>query len=66
MMVGEVARRLGVPPRLISYLLYQRRLPDEAYPIVGGRRIIPLDRLDEVAAAVREHLSRRGATPCTT
>ena len=52
--ISEVARRFGVRPRDISDLFYQRRLSDEVCPVVGGRRLIPLDYLPEIEAALRE------------
>jgi hypothetical protein len=53
--VSEAARRwTGVPPRAISDLFYARRLDDRRCPIVGGRRLIPVDYLPEVEAALRQ------------
>ncbi len=51
--VSEVARRLGVRPRDISDLFYQRRLDDARCPIVGGRRLIPADYISDIEAALR-------------
>jgi len=51
--VSEAARRLGARPRDISDLFYRRRLRDDLCPIVAGRRLIPEDYLDMVAAALR-------------
>jgi hypothetical protein len=51
--VSDVARRLGVRPRDISDLFYQRRLSDELCPVVGGRRLIPEHYVPTIAAAVR-------------
>jgi hypothetical protein len=51
--VSEVARRLGVRPREISDLFYQRRLSDESCPIVGGRRLIPPDYVPTIASALQ-------------
>ena len=50
--VSEVARRIGVPPRSISDLFYSRELRDDLCPIVGGRRLIPEQYVDEIAAAL--------------
>ena len=50
--VSEVARRIGVPPRAISDLFYSRELRDDLCPIVGGRRLIPEQYVDEIAAAL--------------
>ena len=52
--VSEAAREFGVRPREISDLFYQRVLSDDQCPIVGGRRLIPLDYLPEVASAPRK------------
>jgi hypothetical protein len=51
--VSEVARRRGVPPRVISDLFYARRLDDSRCPIVGGRRLIPADYLPQIDAVLR-------------
>jgi hypothetical protein len=51
--VSEAARQIGVAPRAISDLFYARRLDDERCPVVGGRRLIPLDYLPVVEAALR-------------
>jgi hypothetical protein len=59
--VSEVARRLGVRPRDISDLFYQRRLSDETCPVVGGRRLIPEHYLPTIAKAVRG----RGVRPAS-
>ena len=52
--VSEVARRLGVRPRDVSDLFYQRRLSDELCPVVGGRRLIPESYLPDIALVLRE------------
>jgi hypothetical protein len=54
--VSEVARQLGVKPKAISDLLYQRELRDDLCPIVGGRRLIPRNCL----TTIREVLIERG------
>ena len=51
--VSDVGRRYGVPPRVISDLFYGRKLDDQRCPIIGGRRLIPIDYLPEVEAALR-------------
>jgi hypothetical protein len=51
--VSEVARRLGVRPRDISDLFYQLRLDDAACPIVGGRRLIPIEYVPVIQAALQ-------------
>lgn len=37
----EVARQLGVLPRIIADFFYQGRLDEKECPSIGGRRIIP-------------------------
>jgi hypothetical protein len=51
--VSDAARQLGVQPRQISDLFYQRRLNDDACPVVGGRRLIPVSYLPAIADALR-------------
>ena len=48
--VSQAARRLSARPRDISDLFYRRQLRDDLCPIVGGRRLIPEDYLDMIAA----------------
>ena len=60
--VSEAARALTeewgsiVRPRDISNLFYARELRDDLCPIIGGRRLIPLDYLAMIAIQLR----RRG------
>jgi hypothetical protein len=64
--VSEAARRLGCRPRDISDALYHRVIPDEACPLIGGRRLIPTDVLPRVRAVLEERATRRrGGTSCT-
>jgi hypothetical protein len=58
--VSEAARRLGVRPRDISDLFYQRRLSDELCPVASGRRLIPLEYLPVIAAALLDR-QRKGS-----
>ena len=53
--VSEAARRLQARPRDISDLFYRRHLRDDLCPIVGGRRLIPENYLDVIAAELRRH-----------
>jgi hypothetical protein len=50
--VSEVARIIGVQPRRISDLLYTRALPDSDFPVVGGRRLIRPEQIDNIRAAL--------------
>jgi hypothetical protein len=54
LIVSEVARQIGARPKDISDLFYQRRLDDERCPIVGGRRLIPVDYVPVIEATLRE------------
>jgi hypothetical protein len=54
--VSQVGRRFGVAPDLISNGFYRNWLDPARCPIVGTRRVIPEDYLDELKAI----LIRRG------
>jgi hypothetical protein len=51
--VSEVARRLGRRPRDVSDLFYQCVLSDECCPVVGGRRLIPIEFVPVIVEALR-------------
>lgn len=53
--VSEVARQIGANPKDISNLFYQRKLRDDICPIVAGRRIIPIDYIEIIKAALKQH-----------
>ena len=57
--VSGVARRLGVPPPVISNLFYRRELSDEVCPVVDGRRLIPA----HYVAVIERLLRDRGLLP---
>jgi hypothetical protein len=57
--VSEIASRYGVPPRVISDLLYGRVLDDQRCPLVAGRRLIPVDYLPVIGAVLRDRDARR-------
>jgi hypothetical protein len=64
--VSEAARRLpGARPKDISDLLYLRRLSCARCPLVGGRRMIPLDYLPEIETLLRS-AGRLHAEPALT
>ncbi len=48
--VGVIARLAGpgVLPRHVSDLIYANKLPADRCPVVGGRRMVPLDLLPRV------------------
>lgn len=50
--VSDVARKLGIRPRDLSDLFYQRRLDDEECPVIGGRRLIPSSYLPFIRATI--------------
>lgn len=52
--VSELARRYGIPPRVISDLFYARILNDQLCPVVGGRRLIPGPYVGEIERLLRE------------
>jgi hypothetical protein len=60
MTVSEAAQELGeqlgieVNPRLISDLMYQRKLDIRNCQVVGGHRLIPRDFLPAILAALQE------------
>ena len=48
--VGQVARALKRRPSEISDALYHQRLgPDDLYPVISGRRMIPSARVQVIA-----------------
>jgi hypothetical protein len=58
--ITEAADKLGVLPRQLSDLIYQRKLDPEMFVVVGNRRLIPTDMLPVVRAAVQPRRGRRG------
>lgn len=52
--VSEVARKLNARPSDITLLFYHRALPDDACPIVSGRRRIPESVIPTIAALLIE------------
>ena len=61
--VAEAARRLqasgeDVKPREISDLFWSGKLDSSRCPLIGGRRMIPLDYLPTVAAILRSRRRR--------
>ena len=63
--VSEAARRVGCRPRDISDLFYNRLIPDDACPIVGGRRLIPPALLPRIKTILAERSTRRKeGEPC--
>lgn len=54
--VSEVARRVGIAPRVLSDLFYLKRLDDKRCPVIGGRRVVPVTYIPTIRAV----LKRRG------
>jgi len=50
--VSDVARRLGVKPRAVSDLFYQRVVDEDGCPVVGNRRLIPESAVAKIANAL--------------
>jgi hypothetical protein len=59
--ISQAADQLGVPPRVISDLFWQRLLDRDRFPLVGTRRAIPVGELDNI----RDMLIARGKLPQT-
>jgi hypothetical protein len=58
--IGEIAQKCQVPPKTVSDLLYRQIVPNSTnFPVVGGRRLIPVERVPEVVTAITQLLSRR-------
>lgn len=57
--VSDVARRLGLPPKLLSDLFYRRHLDDDRCPVAGGRRLIPEDYVPAVERELRRWVAER-------
>ena len=52
--IGEIAAQLGVSPRLVSDVLYQRRVDLTGCLLVAGRRLVPTALVPQIADALRE------------
>jgi hypothetical protein len=63
--VGEVAQQMGVGPRMISDLLYARKISIERCPVVAGRRLIPSDYLAEIERVLRCQKEDANAEPAS-
>ena len=51
--VGDAAKLLGVRPKEITDLFYRGLLNDSICPIVGNRRCIPPDYVDQIGTILR-------------
>jgi hypothetical protein len=52
--ISELARERGIPPRKISDLFYSRKLDDSLCPLIGGRRLIPLEYVPLLDAVLQQ------------
>ena len=59
--VSDAARELGIKPRLISDLFYDRGIEDGLCPVISGRRVIPREALP----VIRRALETRGKLPAS-
>lgn len=50
--VSEAAEQVGVLPRRLSDLFYQRKLCQKTCPVVGRARIIPASYLERIKAVL--------------
>jgi hypothetical protein len=67
--VSDVARKIeGARPKDITDLFYQRKLDDARCPVVGGRRLIPVDYVPQIEQALRNagRLPQRAEVPCAS
>lgn len=64
--VGEVARPFGIAPRVISDLFYSHHLDNQRCPVVGGRRIIPVEYVPQIEAVLRERGLIGEGVPCNS
>ena len=51
--VGEVARHLGVAPKVVSDALYRGAVRDELAPVVAGRRLVHESAIPILELALR-------------
>ena len=56
---GEVAKRMGVAPNVITDLFYRRAVDPDKAPIISGRRMIP----EEMLFVIEMALKRQGRMP---
>lgn len=58
----ELSKRLGrlVAPRVVSDLLYNRKIDDRLCPLVGGRRLITAEGLSAVEGLLRRRYGAEG------
>lgn len=52
--VSQVARQIGVSPRVISDAFYRRWLDDSVAPVMGRQRVIPAWYVATIERVLRE------------
>ena len=45
---AEASRRLGYPARVIAIAVYNGRLDASTWPLVAGRRLVPIAELERI------------------
>jgi len=58
-LTGELAKRWGILPKIITDCFYQGKLRDDICPVVSGRRIIPDWYIEHIERVLR----REGKLP---
>lgn len=64
--VGNVARELshdiGMPvsPKQVSMIIYDQRVAGVEFPLVNGRRLVPLTAVNSIRMEIEKRLARRG------
>ena len=58
--LAKARHGIDVSPRVVSDLLYQRRVDVGRCPIVGGRRLIPRDYVDVIIEALLDQIRTKG------
>jgi hypothetical protein len=48
--VAEASRRLGRPGRTLSDAIYRGAIDPTGWPVVAGRRVVPVSELPAIAA----------------
>lgn len=50
--VGQLAQMWNIPPTTISVAFYQRVISDSRVTIIGGRRLIPEEAVEDIRRAL--------------
>jgi hypothetical protein len=60
---AEASRRLGRHAGAIAQALYSGRLDASTWPVVAGRRLVPVDQLESIRKALSTDRRRKKAAP---